>query len=97
MNGEKGNDRLVSGTGNDNMTGSLGYDIFVIGDGSGRDRIRDFKDGVDKLELLNGVQFKDLQLRQSGRDVLLQIAGRSSDSVLISNVTTKLITAADLV
>lgn len=96
MNGEKGNDRLVSGAGNDNMTGSLGYDIFVIGDGAGRDRIRDFKDGVDKLELSKNLQFENLQLRQSGQDVLVQFIGRS-DTVLISNVTTKLITAADLV
>ncbi|MCU0523791.1 MAG: right-handed parallel beta-helix repeat-containing protein [Elainella sp. Prado103] len=95
FNGERGNDRLISGAGNDSMTGGLGNDIFAIGDGAGRDRIRDFKDGIDKIELLNDISFGSLKIQPSGRDVMIQIS--RTDLVLISNISIKLITAADFV
>ena len=55
-----GEDRLVGGWGADTLDGARGADslhggrgadIFVFGPGDGADRIRDFEDGIDKVDL----------------------------------------------
>ena len=47
--GENGNDRLFGGSGDDTLTGGRGADHF--GFNGGQDRIRDFKDNVDSIEI----------------------------------------------
>jgi serralysin len=49
LNGGNGNDRLDGGRGNDVMTGGLGTDVFVFA--AGRDRITDFQDDIDILQI----------------------------------------------
>jgi uncharacterized protein (TIGR01370 family) len=49
--GGQGDDRLVGGSGRDQLTGGAGSDRFVFSNGSGRDRIMDFQDDADSLEL----------------------------------------------
>lgn len=57
LNGGKGDDRLVGGLGIDFVTGGLGTDVFAIdavvaGAGlANRDRVRDFVQGTDKIDL----------------------------------------------
>lgn len=52
--GGGGGDRIVGGAGFDFLTGGGGPDRFIFEDNSGRDRIADFQDGVDKIN------FKDV-------------------------------------
>lgn len=52
--GGGGGDRIVGGAGFDILTGGGGPDRFIFEDNSGRDRITDFQDGVDKIN------FKDV-------------------------------------
>jgi Ca2+-binding RTX toxin-like protein len=49
--GESGNDTLYGDAGNDSLTGGTGRDTFFFGSGSGFDRIKDFQDGFDKVDL----------------------------------------------
>ncbi|CAK27812.1 Uncharacterized protein wiht hemolysin-type calcium-binding regions [Synechococcus sp. RCC307] len=50
--GDLGNDKLVGGQGKDKLWGQAGRDTFVLTKGVGHDRIMDFKDGQDRIQLL---------------------------------------------
>ncbi|MEM6308676.1 MAG: M10 family metallopeptidase C-terminal domain-containing protein [Pseudomonadota bacterium] len=49
--GENGSDLLDGGLGNDNLTGGEGRDVFVFSTGYGFDRVKDFEDGIDTLDV----------------------------------------------
>lgn len=49
--GDGGNDVIDGGIGDDVLRGGAGADTFVQGIGGGSDRILDFQDGIDKLDL----------------------------------------------
>lgn len=60
IKGGGGNDRLFGGAGNDEITGGKGKDVMVGGNGAdtfvfqgktGPDRIKDFANGIDQLDL----------------------------------------------
>lgn len=46
-----GNDQLVGGKGNDLLIGQKGADTFIFAPHDGKDRIKDFQPGTDKLDL----------------------------------------------
>jgi Ca2+-binding RTX toxin-like protein len=61
-----GNDVLYGGLGLDDITGGAGSDKFVFNKGDGRDIIRDYEDGLDKLQVLGtGAAFSGLSLVSS--------------------------------
>ncbi len=81
--GTSGDDRIDGGTGNDSLAGHLGDDIlkggsgrdkFVFADNGGDDRILDFEDGRDLVDLTGvlGVEsFEDLQITEvNGNSVI---------------------------
>ncbi len=73
--GDKAADRLVGGNGNDVVTGGAGWDTFVFGDNSGNDRITDFQQEKDVIEIVRGADsFDDLDIRQAGDDVMISYA-----------------------
>lgn len=51
LRGGAGGDTLDGGAGNDSLKGGQGADTFVFVEGSDRDEIRDFRGGVDALDL----------------------------------------------
>jgi Ca2+-binding RTX toxin-like protein len=57
LRGGNGRDQLIGGLGTDDMTGGAGVDFFIFRSaaespaGSGRDIIRDFQTGIDKINL----------------------------------------------
>lgn len=51
-----GNDRLAGGNGWDLLTGGPGRDTFVFDARDGRDVIRDFSNGVDRIEVSSGAE-----------------------------------------
>lgn len=53
--GHNGADTLDGGPGRDVLFGGYNGDVFVFGDGYGRDRVHDFKPGVDRLWLDDGL------------------------------------------
>ena len=65
LDGGAGDDRLFGGEGENVFTGGAGDDVFVIGPDSGDERIVDFTDGEDRIDLshMTGVAgFGDLRI-----------------------------------
>ncbi|MEG3895999.1 MULTISPECIES: chemotaxis protein CheB [unclassified Microcoleus] len=83
---DSGNDIIYAGAGSDTVTGGTGDDIFAIGKGSGgptadtADYITDFGNGNDKIRLLNGLTFEDLNIQQG--------TGANSNSTVIQDKLT---------
>ncbi|MEL6794286.1 MAG: hypothetical protein AAFP78_12570, partial [Pseudomonadota bacterium] len=62
--------------GNDVLTGGGGADRFLFARNDGRDFVRDFQDGRDKIVIQNGASdFDDLQISQLGGDAVFAFAG----------------------
>jgi Ca2+-binding RTX toxin-like protein len=91
--GEGGNDILFGGAGNDKLFGGAGKDVFVLQVGKGRDVIRDFEIGQDKLGLSLQLDFSNLTIAQMGRSTTIS----AGDDVLavLKGVNANGITAAD--
>ena len=51
LDGGDGNDTLIAGDGFDRLTGGAGDDVFVLKDNGSRDKITDFLNGADLLDL----------------------------------------------
>ena len=66
---------LTSGLGNDQLTGGAGQDKFCIGTGVGRDVIKDYGNGNDRIKLLNGLTESDLKINQAGDNVKIKYEG----------------------
>lgn len=49
--GDAGDDRLIGGAGSDSLTGGSGVDTFVFGSNEGSDRIADFADGSELIDI----------------------------------------------
>ena len=67
--GNSGNDVLFGGLGDDELVGGSGVDVFKIDGGAGRDWIRDFSSGEDKIELISG-SF-GVSMSQSGNQTMI--------------------------
>ena len=71
ISGNSGNDTIYAGTGSDSITGGEGDDIFAIAKRSGgstvatADYIANFSNGNDKIRLLDGLTFEDLNIQQA--------------------------------
>ncbi len=94
-----GNDRLVSGAGQDYMWGDFqfaeintkfGRDTFVFKDNNGQDAIYDFRSGEDKIEI-SGIaglaDFSQLQMQITVQDGSSIIALGTDDTVTVIGVT----------
>jgi Ca2+-binding RTX toxin-like protein len=93
--GGNGADRLVGGAGRDRLTGGDGNsrDYFVFDAKSGADRITDFQDAIDRIEIASGAnRFAQLTVTGSGADVLVTFR---QVSILIQNIELSQITGAD--
>lgn len=104
--GDNGNDRLTGGTGNDVLTGGRGRDALTGGDGAdtfvftahgGEDRITDFQDEVDLLDVsaLGITDFSELAFAQIGDAVEWRFGHR--DAVVLENTELTDLDAADFI
>ncbi len=71
--GGGGRDHIIGGRGNDVLTGNGGADRFIFDLSSGRDRITDFKQGQDKIQILDEeTGFDELFISQVGANTLIR-------------------------
>ena len=94
--GSEGNDILAGQQGNDTLTGARGRDIFKLDRWNSRDVIRDFEDGVDRIQLTGGLSFDRVTLRQVGRNVLV-VGGRNNQIAILTGVDAEVLSAVDFV
>jgi Ca2+-binding RTX toxin-like protein len=107
--GESGNDRLYGGDSNDILTGGAGSDILSGGTGAdsfrfagkwGADKVSDFRNGVDRIDLRGtGLSFRELSIAKGhgdsdgvADDVFIKADGQS---IALLNVKVSLIGASD--
>jgi Ca2+-binding RTX toxin-like protein len=107
--GDSGNDRLSGASGKDRLNGSSGNDILTGGSNAdsfrftgkwGADKITDFANGTDRIDLRgNGLSFGELSIAQGNRDgdgvaddVIIKADGQS---IALLNVKVALIGASD--
>jgi len=64
--GGKGSDRLNGGRGDDTLTGDDGRDIFIFSRNSGEDRITDFNNNKERIDLNAFAVGNFKQLKKSG-------------------------------
>jgi len=95
MRGGKGNDITYGGVGNDVHIGNFGRDTFVLHYGQGVDVIKDYRDGVDKIGLVEGMTYEVLDIRQHGRSV--GIYAGSDRMAMMRNVRSNQLDATDFV
>jgi Ca2+-binding RTX toxin-like protein len=93
LKGQRGKDLLDGGQGNDRLIGGRGADSFVFGDSDGVDRIKDFRNGVDRIVIEDGAEsFDQLAIRKVSDDVRVAFA---DTVVLIESVALRAIDAED--
>lgn len=74
LKGMGGNDRLDGGDGWDQFWGGAGADVFVFHDrGNWREKIHDFEDGIDQIEISapGKSNVNQLAINRSGNDVVI--------------------------
>ena len=80
LDGGEGDDLISGGAGSDLLTGGSGQDVFLFyADDRGRDRITDFEDGTDLIEIDGISSFEDLNLTAKDGDVWItssQLSGQ---------------------
>ena len=88
IKGGSGDDTITGGAGDDTLTGDSGADTFVFGPGHGHDRITDFTDGEDVIDLsqISGVTgFDDLTITQDGDDTVIDLSAHDGGTIRLEN------------
>lgn len=98
LEGGGGDDKLSGRDGDDTLTGNGGEDMFMFRENEGSDRITDFNNNVDKIDMtgFSGVsQFSDITVNQIDMDVALSV-GDIRFAVLVG-VDESIVDATDFV
>ncbi|WP_424989957.1 hypothetical protein [Fluviibacterium sp. S390] len=96
--GAAGNDRLDGGAGGDFYLGGAGSDSFAWSDGFGRDVVKDYTDGLDRLDFTthSGVtKLADLSISQSGAHVIMTLSAGGADQITLADTLATVLTASD--
>lgn len=96
MMGDSGDDVLRGGAGNDTIIGASGSDRYVFETASnGADTIRDFADGIDKLDV-SDVAYALSHITASGTNTVIRL-NAAGDQVTLLGISTSMITSLDLI
>ena len=83
ITGTQWNDTLISGAGNDLLSGGAGDDRYIVGDGTSRSDTIVAGAGNDVLEITGGLTIADVRFQRSGDDLFIRY-GAGTDSVRLS-------------
>jgi len=81
--------------GNDNLVGSTGKDVFVLGARLGVDTISDFTNSQDTIQLINGLTFGQLSISPGTNGTLIRLAGSGEVLASLTGVAPNLIGSED--
>lgn len=96
--GGSGNDRIRAGAGDDIVRTGRGKDIVVLDDGFGTDRVINFTDGRDRIDLRNltGVDSLD-DLAMSETPSGSAVIGVGDDMLILTGISQSLLDSADFI
>ena len=99
VKGSLGDDTIDGGAGSDQYYGGLGKDTFVFGPDGKFDKIHDFEDGIDTVDL-SAFSFAVIDdvlanARQDGLDVFIDLGG--GDVVKFDDTNLAALTADDFI
>ena len=100
MWGGAGDDVLHGGADDDTLIGDEGADTFVFAAGHGNDRIRDFTDGEDLIDLtqLSGIAgFDDLTITADGSAAVIDLTAHGGGTIRLENFDVADLDAEDFV
>jgi len=106
LDGESGNDSLFGGAGHDWLDGGVGNDVLSGGAGrdtfsferfDGKDVVKDFTIGTDRVEIdIDGIRdFGDLTIRNNAKGAAVVSWGQDGHSVTLKGVDAASLSAAD--
>ena len=97
VKGGRGDDVIDGDAGSDHYHGGLGADTFVFSADGVRDKIHDFEDGLDKIDIsaFNVANAAALSMSQAGLDVLIDLGG--GDVIKVDDVSVAQLTDADFI
>lgn len=99
LNGGANNDRLVGGEGFDKYRTGSGRDVVVVKEDDGRDKILDFQNGADRIDLTDFdlADFNAVNALASafGPGIIIDFGG--GDELIIENFTLAQFNAADVI
>ena len=104
LSGGKDNDKVIGGDGADRISGQAGFDIltggagrdvFILARNQGRDRIRDFEDGVDRIGLGRNLSFTQLSLQQQQSHVAIFAGGQAL--AILANTRVNQLSTSDFI
>ncbi len=96
--GGKGRDKLDGESGDDKLWGGGGADRFAFDENAGRDLIKDFKVGADRIEIdIDGItKFDDLTITDNGKGyAVVELSG--GDTVTLKGVAKADLAASDFI
>ena len=106
IEGEAGHDSLYGGNGDDLIKGGLGNDVIALGHGkdilvleanNGFDRVLDFTNGEDKIQLEGGLSFGDLKILSQDNHTVIKNRATGANLVKLEGVNAADINAGDFV
>ena len=81
-----GNDKLNGREGNDSLLGGAGMDTFIFTGLPGNDRIIDFVNGTDKIDLSDyNIAFANVTTMAVGADTLIMVDAATDFQILLVN------------
>ncbi len=93
--GGGGKDTVEGGRGADQLSGGGGRDMFVFKTGSGRDKVLDYKDRLDKFMIERGASdFSDLSIVDLGDDAQIRF---SNVRITVEDTDHRVLDASDFV
>ena len=94
IDGGTGSDRIDGGSGNDIITTGQGRDLIGIRQNNGFDRVTDFQNNRDRIDLV-GIRFGQLSIVQQRDDVLIRVG--TTNLVRLEDTNAVAINQADFV
>ena len=91
LGGGVGDDRLSGGSGNDTMNGGEGKDTFVFASGYGNDKVEDYTEGQDTLDIVAGIVEKT-ELANKNKDLIFTVG---DGTITLENAAAKKISIKD--
>lgn len=99
LTGNDGNNRIAGGMGDDMLIGDKGADIFVFKTGYAQDTIKDFQNGIDRIDVSDWAGMDNMQdikqhLTVDGDDLVITIG---TDELVLLNTSKAELNVADFI